>query len=538
MYQIYPRSFADNDGDGIGDLQGIISHLDHVVGLGFDAVWLSPFFASPQRDGGYDVSDYCDVAAEYGTLDDAKRLIEEAHARGLRVLLDLVFNHTSDQHPWFVESRRSRTGPKADWYIWRDGRGPDGRLWPNNWRSELELRTAWQWEPARHQWFLARFLPFQPDLNWRHPEVREAMFDVVRFWLRLGVDGFRLDMFGAIMKDPEFRSNRIRPRISDNGIPTLWDRRYSSNTDDSFQLARDLRAVCDEFGDRALIGEVFGRPELLRRYVGDGDGLTHVFLFDFLAYHYDASFFRSRIERYEEQFPAPVEPTYVLENHDRARLMSRIGADPDKARVLALLLLTLRGLATVYQGQEIGMTNTRLPLHGAKDPIPRYYFRWLPEAVARRSPEILNRDEVRTPMQWGGSPGAGFSPPGSTAAPWLPVNGDATVRNVARQEGDSRSLLALYRALLHLRRDRPALRSGSLTVHDGLPADVLGYRRQIADDGADVYINFSDVHQQWGLPADQATGRRAVILATGPGVVVQADRISLPPNTGAVLTTP
>ncbi len=445
IYQVYPRSFADSDGDGIGDLPGIIDHLDHLVDLGVGAIWVSPFFASPQRDVGYDVSDYRDVAPEYGTLDDAQRLIDEAHARGLRVLFDLVLNHTSDQHPWFLESRSSRTNDKADWYVWADGRtGPGGRRRPpNNWRSELQVTKAWQWAPEREQWYLASFLSFQPDLNWRHPEVRTEMFDMVRMWLGRGVDGFRLDIFGSIMQDPLLRDNDRRPMLV-GGIPRVQTPNRTLNTDDNFRLAGDLRAVCDEFsapgpdgveqpgqGERILLGEVFGSSEVLRRYVRDGDrdGLHVVFLFDFLAARYGAGRYRRLIESFEAEFPHPQQPTYVLENHDRTRSLSRVGGDVAKARVLATLLATLRGVPVIYQGQEIGMTNRYIPLREANDPIPGVVAKHLPERVNQRLTERLNRDEVRTPMQWTAEPNAGFCPPG--VRPWLPVNENHVTTNVA-----------------------------------------------------------------------------------------------------------
>ena len=341
VYQVYPRSFRDSNGDGIGDLEGIVERLDHLVDLGVDTVWVSPFFASPQEDFGYDVSDYCGVAPEYGTLQDAERLIDEAHRRGLRVLFDLVLNHTSHQHPWFLESRSSRDNPKADWYIWRDGRGPDGKRPPNNWRSIAEITSGWQWAEERQQWYLATFLPCQPDLNWRNPEVREAMFGAVRFWLERGVDGFRLDMFGDIMKDESFADLRFRPRLV-GGIPRLWDRSPIQNTEDNVELARELRAVCrgyDRVGDavgtgpaaadreRLLIGEVFGKADELRRFLADGDGLQLVFLFDFLTFRYDPRWLVDRIVEFERAFPYPSQPTYVLENHDRTRLLDRVGFD-------------------------------------------------------------------------------------------------------------------------------------------------------------------------------------------------------------------
>jgi glycosidase len=549
IYQVYPRSFADSDGDGIGDLPGIIDHLDHLVDLGVGAIWVSPFFASPQRDVGYDVSDYRDVAPEYGTLDDAQRLIDEAHARGLRVLFDLVLNHTSDQHPWFLESRSSRTNDKADWYVWADGRtGPGGRRRPpNNWRSELQVTRAWQWAPEREQWYLASFLGFQPDLNWRHPEVRAEMFDMVRTWLGRGVDGFRLDIFGSIMQDPLLRDNDRTPMLV-GGIPRVQTPNRTLNTDENFRLAGDLRAVCDEFsapgpdgverpgqGERILLGEVFGSSEVLRRYVHDDgrDGLHVVFLFDFLAARYGAGRYRRLIESFEAEFPHPLQPTYVLENHDRTRSLSRVGGDVAKARVLATLLTTLRGVPVIYQGQEIGMTNRYIPLREANDPIPAVVAKRLPESVNRRLTERLNRDEVRTPMQWTADANAGFCPPG--VAPWLPVNENHVTTNVDAAAADPGSLFSLYRDLLYHRAERPALHAGDLRL---VPSDlsVIAYERTTGDDRALVVANLGEkavVHLVTG-------GFTEVLIATSPATTWRPDgqgggALRLAPNSAAVL---
>lgn len=549
VYQVYPRSFRDSNGDGIGDLEGIVERLDHLVDLGVDTVWVSPFFASPQEDFGYDVSDYCGVAPEYGTLQDAERLIDEAHRRGLRVLFDLVLNHTSHQHPWFLESRSSRDNPKADWYIWRDGRGPDGKRPPNNWRSIAEITSGWQWAEERQQWYLATFLPCQPDLNWRNPEVREAMFGAVRFWLERGVDGFRLDMFGDIMKDESFADLRFRPRLV-GGIPRLWDRSPIQNTEDNVELARELRAVCrgyDRVGDavgtgpaaadceRLLIGEVFGKADELRRFLADGDGLQLVFLFDFLTFRYDPRWLVDRIVEFERAFPYPSQPTYVLENHDRTRLLDRVGGDLRKARVLAALLCTLRGVPTIYQGQEVGQGNTYIPLSQAKDPIVGTYFPWLPEGVNRRLPERLNRDEVRTPMQWDDSPTAGFCPPGVT--PWLPVNEDRVTANVAAQRDDPDSLLSLYRQLLRVRRERPALHGGRLDLVPGAPKGAVAWLRSDGDERIVVAANLSDHRVE--VPLGESSPE--VLVATDRGVRLGVDaappgpRVHLPPHSAAVV---
>ena len=495
IYQIYPRSYFDSNGDGIGDLPGIIGKLDYIRDLGFETVWVSPFFASPQVDFGYDITDYLSVAPEYGSVEDVDRLVDEAHARGLKVMFDLVLNHTSDQHPWFVESRSSRNNPKSDWYIWADGKG---RRRPNNWRAANLISSAWNFCPLRGQYYLASFLSIQPDLNYHHPDVKQTMLDVVRFWLRKGVDGFRLDMFGSIIKDRDLRNNPFnrRPRFMEGTpVPELFVQKYNLNTEETFAFARELRAVCAEFDnpERILLGEVFGSPQVLRRYLGGDDGLQLVFLFDFLRYSYNADFFRRRIAAYERNFPGPLQPTYVLSNHDRTRSCSRVDGDLRKAKVLAVLLLTVRGVPTVYMGEEVGMTNTPVPLAQAQDILAKS-FAFLPEgafqALQRILKETLNRDEVRTPMQWDGSTHAGFCPDNVT--PWLPINENRHERSVAAQVGKDGSLLELHRNLLHLRRTHPALHSGDLTMMEETPLDVLGYRRRAENDSTVVFLNFSD----------------------------------------------
>jgi len=559
IYQVYPRSFQDSDGDGIGDLRGVIDRLDYLVDLGVGALWLSPIFASPQRDFGYDVTDYTGVAPEYGDDATVRELIGAAHARGLKVIFDLVLNHTSDEHPWFVESRAGRDNSKADWYLWHDGRrGPltwltGRRRPPNNWRATLDLTTAWQWCDERGQYFLASFLPFQPDLNWRNPHVKEAMFDAARYWLAAGVDGFRLDVFGWIMKDPEFRSNPFRPRFGGGDIVRLWRRDFTENTPDNVALAKELRAVCREFEgpgrgagggtgpERLLVGEVFGAPDEVHAYLGDDDGLTLTFAFDFLAYKYSARYFRELIASYEEHFAAPMLAAYVLENHDRSRTVDRVGGDERKARLLATMLLTLRGVPTIYQGQEIGMRNTYLPLKSALDPLGRTFLPWMPEWISKRLAERINRDEVRTPMQWDGSVNAQFAAPEATT--WLPLNADAGERNVAAQARDSESMLTLYRALLHLRRESPALHAGSLTLLD-TTADlnarnlIVYERRDDRREGASgdavlVALNLGDADATFRTAS--ATGG-GLLVGTAAGVTVADGVVTLPAHAAAVVS--
>lgn len=527
IYQVYPRSFADSNADGIGDLRGIIQHLDYLVELGVETVWVSPFFRSPQADFGYVISDYLAVAPEYGTTADVTDLIEAAHARGLRILFDMVMNHTSDQHPWFLESRASRQGPRADWYIWADG---SRHRPPNNWRGTVETRSAWQWCEERGQWYLASFLPFQPDLNWHNPQVREAMFGVVRHWLDAGVDGFRLDVFGWIMKDAGLHSNPIRPHVASDG-PHLFQRIYTQNTAENVQLAKDLRAVTAAYEpERMLVGEVFGGPDAVRPFLGDDDGLQLVFAFDLLEHKYSAATYRDILARYDAAFPPPALPAWALENHDRSRLLTRVGGDERKARVMAMLLLTARGVPAIYQGQEVGAANTVIPLKDAKDPLARTYFPWMGERLYRAIGQLLNRDEVRTPMPWSDAPGAGFTQPG--VATWLPAGPDAAVHNVAAARQDPDSIWHLYRDLLHLRRATPALRAGdSAVLHT--PGDVLAYeRRHRAADGAPsrvvVVLNMGESAVSWPAPD-------GVLARTDGRVVVENGVVKLPAHAGAVL---
>jgi len=499
-YQIYPRSFADANGDGIGDLRGILGKLDYLHALGVETLWLSPFFESPQADFGYDVSDYYAIAPEYGTLDDCRELIREVHARGMKVVFDMVLNHTSERHPWFVESRRARTDPKRDFYIWRKGRRPLGAAPPNNWRSMLG-GSGWHFDPSTEEWYWASFLAFQPDLNYRNPAVKAAMLDTVRYWLAQGVDGLRLDIFNAIFKDESFADNPFSWRAvpsEDNPHGFFQRNLHTIDHPDTLAFARELRSVVDEFQDppRFLVGEVFGDPAMLRRYCGEAsDGLHLVFLFATMRTRFSGRAVRALIEEIEHGFPEPFSPTYVFGNHDRPRFMHRIGGHRDKAKLVAMLQLTVRGVPFIYYGEEIGMENHDIPLHEGLDPVAtRYGFvpQWLVGTFRKRG-ILLNRDECRTPMQWDDGPNAGFS----SVTPWLPVHPKSQGANVAAQERDPESLLHCYRGLLALRRESRALQEGSLEWIDSprLPADVVAYRRVNAGgprpESAEVFLNFS-----------------------------------------------
>lgn len=483
IYQIYPRSYYDTNADGIGDIPGIIEKLDYIRDLGYETIWCSPFFKSPQADFGYDISDYEDIAPEYGTLADAERLIEQVHRRGMRVIFDLVMNHTSDQHPWFLESRASRDNPRADWYIWRDR--------PNNWQSYTR-NTGWHYAPERRQFYWASFLPFQPDLNYRNPLVKQTMFEMVRFWLRKGVDGFRLDMFNSIYKHAEFpnnpRSFRFFPADS-SPSRFFQEARYNINQPESFEFAQELRAVCDEFGDRMLLGEVSGPRETIRRFMGSdaNNGLALVFDFHMLAFQFTADFFRDIIRQEEMHFADPFMPVYVFSNHDSRRSLVRLHGDVNKARLLHLLQLTVRGVPCMYYGEEIGMVDGKLARETALDPIA-HEFRYVPTFLFESLGVTINRDVVRTPMQWDATKNAGFSTADHT---WLSVNSDYRSVNATTEADLPDSLLNTIRDLLNLRRTEPALHAGTLQLLDNLPNGVLGYVRRRAGEELMVFLNFN-----------------------------------------------
>ena len=485
IYQVYPRSFQDTDGDGVGDLAGVERRLGHIAALGVDAVWLSPIFPSPMADFGYDVADYIGIDPLFGDLAAFDRLIAAAHARGLRVLLDFVPNHTSDRHPWFVESRSDRLSSKRNWYIWRDpapGGGP-----PNNWISDFG-GSAWEWDEATGQYYLHAFLKEQPDLNWREPEVRAAMFDVLRFWFDRGVDGFRIDVLWHIVKAEGLPDNPVNPAWT----PLTRERdrllqQHSTDQPEAHAIAAEMRAIADGYGDKLLVGEIFLPNDRHARWYGTPERpQVHLpFNFQLIETTWDAARLRATIAAYEASLPPHAWPNWVIGSHDAPRIAARIGEA--QARVAAMLLLTLRGTPTLYQGDELGIGEVPIPPDRIRDP---QHF---------RQPELdIGRDRSRTPMPWGAHPHAGFS----TVEPWLPLNPDWPTRNVAAQETDPRSMLALYRALLALRHAEPPLSVGSFALID-TPAGVLGYRRKEGTRELFVLLNLTDraVAVAWdGIP--------------------------------------
>ncbi len=503
VYQIYPRSFKDTTGNGVGDLQGVIEKLSYLNdgtpgSLGVDAIWLSPFYPSPMADFGYDVSDYCNVDPLFGDLATFDRLVEEAHRRGIKVIIDWVPNHTSDQHPWFIESRSSRDNPKRDWYIWRDPR-PDGSL-PNNWGSFFG-GPAWTFDERTGQYYLHQFVKEQPELNWRNPLVRAAMMDVLRFWLDRGVDGFRMDVIGLLIKDAELRDNPPDPNAPP-GLPPndLFNRQlhiYNWDQDEVHEVIREIRRVLDEYDDRCGIGEVWGElPRWIKYYGENGDELHLPFNFRLIPLPWQAQAMRRSVDELEAALPDFAWPNYVLGNHDQPRLASRFGGEA-QARTAAMMLLTLRGTPTLYYGDELGMENGVIPPEKVQDP------QGINLGVER------TRDVARTPMQWDAGPNAGFCPAG--VEPWLPISADYKTRNVAVQSQQPTSILNLYRKLLWYRRNTPALYGGSYRSLDVDNEDCFVYLRVAGEERRLIALNFGGTTCRIAIPGE---GRGKVAVST------------------------
>lgn len=511
FYQIYPRSFADGNGDGIGDFPGITSKLDYLVSLGVDALWLSPHFPSPNWDCGYDISDYCDVAPEYGTLEDFKHFLSEAHKRNLRVILDLVLNHTSDEHPWFLESKASRDNPKADWYVWVDTP-------PNNWQSCFD-GEAWTYAPERGQYYYHYFMKQQPDLNWHNPDVQNAMWNAVRFWLDLGVDGFRLDAIGTIFEDPNLTPHNVPMNLAEL-------RRFSelAQTDEEKKLKdqywhdmfknqwgqtgvhammKKLRAILDEYdGDRMLVGEDDNID-----YMGNGNDELHL-VFNFPLMRAEritpAHIRKNQMERLHQLEALSVEKGWAcntLGNHDCSRVYTRFGNklhDAELARLHAALVVTLKGTPFLYNGEEIGMTDYLLTdINQVKDTMGSWYYHAIvtemgvhPQEAMVRTAE-MTRDKNRTPMHWDGSPNAGFSP--ADVKTWLPVNPNyKQAINVKDQELNPASLLNYYKHLLRMRKETPALMEGEYKPIHAQADEYFAFLRITETQAVLVVLNFSE----------------------------------------------
>jgi alpha-glucosidase len=495
VYQVYPRSFQDTNGDGIGDLSGIRRRLDHLVGLGIDALWISPIYTSPMADFGYDVADYCGIDPIFGSMEDFDRLIEDVHARGLKLILDFVPNHSSDRHAWFQESRSSRDNPKRDWYIWRDPK-PDGGP-PNNWISNFG-GSAWEWDEATGQYYYHAFLKEQPDLNWRNPEVRAAMYDTLRLWLDKGVDGFRVDVIWHLIKDKDFQDNPPNPGYQPNQAEiNRFLQVHSADQPEVHDVIAEMRATLEEYRDRVLIGEIYLPLERLVAYYGTDLAGAHLpFNFQLLHTAWNARDISNLINEYEAALPAGGWPNWVLGNHDQPRIAARVG--DAQARVAAMLLLTLRGTPTLYYGDELGIGKVEIPLESVQDP-------W-----EKNEPGLgLGRDPARTPMAWEASANGGFT----NGKPWLPLDPKFTSRNVATLSEDPTSILTLYRRLIELRQRTLALSVGSYIPVVTEDDDVLVYERRRGDENLLIVLNMYQEPKSVSLTS--GNGRAKVVLSTG-----------------------
>ena len=499
IYEIYPRSFQDSNGDGIGDLNGITQRLDYLKGLGVDAIWITPFFPSPNYDFGYDVADYTNVAPEYGTLADWDRLVAQARKRGIRVMVDFVLNHSSSQHPWFGQSRSSRNNPKRDWYVWKDP-APDGGP-PTNWQSIFGGST-WTLDEKTGQYYYHVFLPQQPDLNWRNPQLRGAMHDVMRFWLKRGAAGFRLDATPYLLEDTSWPQD---PDVK-SGAP-VGLKPYNAGQDGNHAIMQGLRAIVDGFpGDRVLLGEnaISSIADLRKVYGARGNeiNLPMNFLYSGVQ-KLDAPTFKARIDDAQQKLDC-LPPVVFFSNHDTSRQATRLGDDAHNdriARLTAAMTLTQRGTALMYYGEELGMND-----------LPRDALKGLPLGPKRKVAD--DRDPERSPMQWSAGLHAGFT----KGAPWLPVNADAARRNVAGQVRDPGSIYHWYRRLLRLRRSNPALREGGhLPLESGNTQVVAFARRDRAGHGVLVVLNMSDRPQQAQVSGwDSAAPARGTMLMASP----------------------
>jgi len=520
IYQVYPRSFQDSNGDGIGDLPGILRRLDYLKSLNVTCVWLSPIYPSPMHDFGYDVANYTDVNPMFGTLADFDRVLAETHRLDMKLILDLVPNHTSDQHAWFRESRSSRDNPKRDWYIWRDP-GADGGP-PNNWLGFFG-GPAWTLDTGTDQYYLHQFVSQQPELNYRNPAVLEAMLAEMRFWLERGVDGFRVDVIWLMIKDALLRDEPRDPNWDGVNPHASLQHIHTANQPEVHDIIRAMRGLLDQYENRMMVGEIYMPNRDLVQYYGAQMDEVHLpFNFQLINAKWQAPLVRQMVDAYEADLPPGAWPNWVLGNHDQHRFATRVGAA--QARVATTLLLTLRGTPTCYYGDEIGMEDVTIPPEYVQDP------------PALNQPEIahiIGRDPERTPMQWDASPNAGFSPAGVQT--WLPVAADYTTRNVAEQATDPTSMLSFFRALTALRQSSPALLVGDYAAVETGRDELFAYTRTHGDERYLVVLNFGA--RSYRLDFSHLAKRAEIALVTGMQSVGEVPLRSLyvVPNEGIVL---
>jgi len=518
VYQIYPLSFADSNGDGYGDLPGIMSKLDYLEWLGVNAIWLSPIYPSPMADWGYDVSDYTAIHPWFGTMRDFDHLLRSCHDRDMKLILDYVPNHTSDQHSWFRQSRSSRDNPRRNWYIWLDA-GADGGP-PNNWLSSFG-GEAWRWDETTGQYYLHSFLKEQPDLNWRNPEVQQAMLDVLRFWLEKGVDGFRVDALWHVVKDEQFRDNPLNPDYDPDEEPPYHQLIpvYSGNQSEVHNIVAMMRQVTNQYDERLLMGELYLPVGELVEYYGQerdtGVQLPHNF--QLVLVPWDGLRVFAGINKYEASLPPFGWPNWVLGNHDKPRVASRVG--PEQAKIAAMLLLTLRGTPTMYYGDEIGMHDAKIPPELARDPVEKAF-----------PGTGYGRDPARTAMQWNEDRNAGFS----SGKPWLPVAADYEQVNVQMQKRDDSSILAFYRRLLKFRQEEPAMQVGRYKPA-GEHANMLAFFREYEGTRFLVAVNLSDTDGTLVVPRHMNVAGRVVLGTDSKRIGGAIDnRVRLGPNEGII----
>ncbi len=515
IYHVYPRSFKDTTGNGIGDINGIINKLDYLKQLGVESIWISPFFMSPGKDHGYDISNLYEIDPLLGDAKQVETLIKEIHARGMYIIFDLVLNHTSTEHSWFKESRSSKDNPKRDWYIWAPGKKNNGLIPPNNWISMIG-KKGWTYDEITGEWYYSSYLNFQPDLNYNNPEVKKEMFNIVEYWLKKGIDGFRLDIFNSIMKDPNLTNNPFHPRIvptpDNNDYAFLQHKKYNFNLPESVKLAKELRSTVDKYPNKFLIGEVSGNHKTLRDFIGKKlDGLHMVFQFELLHFKFTKRFFYKFLSSMETEFPAPYLPALVYSNHDWGRGISRLKNSEIKSEIIALIQLTSRGVPVIYYGEEIGMPNHNIPIKDSKDPFANslnYISKW----IAKLLNIFIIRDDARSPMQWNEkvSENRGFTL--KNVKSWIPTLPKSKGRDVASQEEDSTSLLNCYRSLLKLRQDNDVLNQGALKLIKS-NKKILMYKKYLDDSSLLIVINFSNKEQSITLPPEY----KSVLYTTNRG---------------------
>jgi glycosidase len=501
IYQIYPRSFQDSNGDGIGDIPGIISRLDYLQDLGVETIWISPFYRSPGRDHGYDISDFRSVDPLMGTMADVEKLLNDVHSRGMKILFDITLNHTSDEHPWFLDSRSSKTSLFRDWYIWNPGKPHKLKPWemepPNNWIS-MTGKPGWNFDPETNEFYYANFLSFQPDLNWRNPEVKKEMFAILQFWFSKGVDGFRLDIFNSIYKDESLQDNpfslRFLPSPDNNDEAFFQKKIYNFNHPDNFKLAREIRELADSYSEpKIFIGEVSGNETILKSYLGEvqdgvNDRLNLVFQFETIHYEFQPSYFYELFEKWEKNYPFPYTPTFVLGNHDQKRSIDRVDGDFRKAKILATIQILSRAVPVIYNGEEIGMRSGDFSPSGATDPLARG-MELFGKFFLNFMGVFVTRDDARTPMPWNTSPQFGFCK--EDVNPWLRFSPESEKRNVQVQLGSENSLLSTYKRLLHLRKNHPEFGKGEMQIWK-LSEPLFAFKRFLQDSSFLVICNFSE----------------------------------------------